>query len=558
MTSLRQKGTQQPLWGKVFVGDASGVRPYLVLDKQPPDPPPPPPGLIITNPYNLVAIDVSGDGRELASTGITDCYNGNGICIYRDPLVATLSGGSSPTKTFPGTMHLSANGKYGLTIEPADPVGGNIQRIDLTTGSNLSGIPGFYLLSLPDNGRVVTNDGTAILSYKKQLVALRDRGSETLPTAPGEQVGAAGVSADGSLAVFEASSGSSYSLNVFALATGEERVLWPGRGWNATISNDGSKVLFLANDENGASQAYLIGSDGTGLRALTDNYAGIQNAVLSGDGTACYVVTKAGRVFRLDTASLESRQLVGRTPVASGLFNSWMAEGSPGALISVSGAGLAELRRTAAAVPLPNTLAGFRITYNGTALPIFRVAPDEVWLQLPWDLAGDAATNPAILQIETDASDALFETPSLRILVRPNLGGFEADAAGTTIAAHSNFASLVTTQNPARPGEIVHFYSRGLGPVDPLVPIGQPAPANPPAQLVTPLQCAAQYTDVSSTQVSSPVNVLFAGPAPGLVGYYQVSVQLPTFTVTADEGLVCNVGQAPGSTPWGTIPMSPQ
>lgn len=175
------------------------------------------------------------------------------------------------------------------------------------------------------------------------------------------------------------------------------------------MSNDGSLILFLANDEKGTAQAYLIKSDGTGLRALTDNYAGIQNAILSGDGTACYVVTNAGRIFWLSLTTGASRQVVGRTPVAGyatpgsiaspgdlSIPPSWTAfsAGAPGMLLSMSGAGLAELRRTANSLPLPETLSGFRIIYNGTALPVRRTGPDEVQIQLPWACRETSSTRP--------------------------------------------------------------------------------------------------------------------------------------------------------------------
>lgn len=160
----------------------------------------------------------------------------------------------------------------------------------------------------------------------------------------------------------------------------------------------------------------------------------------------------------------------------------------------------------------------------------------------------------ATLKYETDANDAAFETPPVRVRVVPIAGGFERGPDGKTLAVHTAFDALVTTQNPARPGEIVHFYSRGLGPVDPVVPIGYPGPANPPAQLVTPLQCTAEYMDPSYSLISGPVDVLFAGLAPGLVGYYQVSLRVPMISQPADVSFLCTVG----SGIWGTVPVSPQ
>jgi len=90
-------------------------------------------------------------------------------------------------------------------------------------------------------------------------------------------------------------------------------------------------------------------------------------------------------------------------------------------------------------------------------------------------------------------------------------------------AIHQDFQSLVTLDKPAQPGEIVHFYAIGLGAVSPSVPTGHRAPANPPAAVVTPIQCSIE--DSVAATVSIPV--YFAGLAPGLSGIYQISVQLP-------------------------------
>jgi uncharacterized protein (TIGR03437 family) len=90
-------------------------------------------------------------------------------------------------------------------------------------------------------------------------------------------------------------------------------------------------------------------------------------------------------------------------------------------------------------------------------------------------------------------------------------------------AIHQDFSSLVTLDNPAQPNEIVNFYAVGMGPTNPSVPTGMPAPSNPPAIVVNPLQCSIGNPDGSY----APVAVRFAGLAPGMSGIYQVSIQLP-------------------------------
>jgi uncharacterized protein (TIGR03437 family) len=92
------------------------------------------------------------------------------------------------------------------------------------------------------------------------------------------------------------------------------------------------------------------------------------------------------------------------------------------------------------------------------------------------------------------------------------------------IAAHQDFLSLVSTASPARPGEYIHFYATDLGPVIPAPPVGLPAPLNPLSILAVPISCTlGVYGDRSPV----PVNVFFAGLAPGLLNVFQLDVQMP-------------------------------
>jgi uncharacterized protein (TIGR03437 family) len=100
----------------------------------------------------------------------------------------------------------------------------------------------------------------------------------------------------------------------------------------------------------------------------------------------------------------------------------------------------------------------------------------------------------------------------------PALPGVTYGAA----AIHDDFGSVVSDSNPARPGEVLHFYMTGLGAVDPPVGTGSPAP--------TDVIVRAQEAPVCrwwEAGTESPLEVLFAGLAPGLTGIYQVSMRMP-------------------------------
>jgi enamine deaminase RidA (YjgF/YER057c/UK114 family) len=106
-------------------------------------------------------------------------------------------------------------------------------------------------------------------------------------------------------------------------------------------------------------------------------------------------------------------------------------------------------------------------------------------------------------------------------------------------SAHQGFSGLITSNQPARPGEIIHLYASGFGPVTPPVPDGASAPATPLSRTVNPVTCGA--LDASGNLI--PLTLLFAGLAPGLTGVYQLDVQLPGSLPTGNAVQVrCGVG----------------
>jgi len=77
---------------------------------------------------------------------------------------------------------------------------------------------------------------------------------------------------------------------------------------------------------------------------------------------------------------------------------------------------------------------------------------------------------------------------------------------------------LVDVSNPASAGDILQVYCTGLGRVTNQPPSGAAAPYNPLAVTTT-------NPTVAIGGVST--NVLFSGLAPGLVGLYQVNIEVP-------------------------------
>jgi uncharacterized protein (TIGR03437 family) len=118
------------------------------------------------------------------------------------------------------------------------------------------------------------------------------------------------------------------------------------------------------------------------------------------------------------------------------------------------------------------------------------------------------------------------------------------DVPQISTTAHQDFSGPITAGQPARPGEIIHLYGSGFGPVTPSVPAGASAPAGALSWTVNPVTCGG--LDSAGNLVF--LKVLFAGLAPGMTGTYQLDVQLPSSLPAASAVEVrCGVGSSSGS-----------
>jgi len=97
--------------------------------------------------------------------------------------------------------------------------------------------------------------------------------------------------------------------------------------------------------------------------------------------------------------------------------------------------------------------------------------------------------------------------------------------------------------NPATRGDMVSVFLTGAGAYDTHVADGMPGPLEPPYPTPV-LGIAASISQPSvSTNLLWPVEVLFAGQAPGLIaGVVQVNLRIPSTAYPGKIGVVIHVG----------------
>jgi uncharacterized protein (TIGR03437 family) len=506
--------------------------------------------------YSIEAATLNGDGSVMGIIARRDCYGGSG-CVpvpkYRTEIAGT---------EFRGRMNLSRNGRFALLLGDGSMTSLGA-LVDLSSGQRFEWLDNMY--ALPRYGRRrVTSRGTALLAAPTELrlVELDSSTSVPVPDPPLEAV----IDDEGRAAVYEAAQTGSIGreLVYVDLGSGAVRLLATSAvPIEPCLSNDGQVLLFISSAQpSGVAQMFVMGADGAGLHQLTQDPSGITEIVLSGNGRVAYAVSAAGRLFRLDVESGATEQIIGRSMYLTAPSTSITPYPVPGSAFSIVGRGFAD-SADSAAPPLPLGLNGLELLLDGRPLPLQTVTPTNIVFQLPWEVT----LGKHRLEVKTEG-DAVFETaPPIELeILHEAFAQFEplgeqfrrsVSGAPYALAAHYDFGSLVTREKPARPGEVIHLYMTGLGPVEPAVESGAPSPSNPPARLRLPLSCHFAPKDIYTSE--RPAEILFAGLAPGFAGYYQLTIRIPQdVSIMYGDALIGCAFPDPGSGTSAWIPMEEQ
>lgn len=203
---------------------------------------------------------------------------------------------------------------------------------------------------------------------------------------------------------------------------------------------------------------------------------------------------------------------------------SFRAAPAPGSIVAIFGTNFASQLQLASTVPLSTSLGGVSVVFNGNIpAPLFFVSGGQINAQLPFGLTGSTAT----LSVRNSAGESATRTIPIAlfapgIFTTNGLGsgqGWVLFALEPTVVAGTAPAGSGLGSRAATAGDFLTIYCNGLGAVSPPVPDGRAAPTSEPFARTT--------TQPVVTIGGVPATVLFAGPVPGLVGLYQINVQVP-------------------------------
>jgi uncharacterized protein (TIGR03437 family) len=206
---------------------------------------------------------------------------------------------------------------------------------------------------------------------------------------------------------------------------------------------------------------------------------------------------------------------------------------APGTIAQVFGSGLAASSAQPGVIPVPNIFNGTYALIGPYQAPLYFLSDGQLNVQIPAEL-GSAQQYPILISVNNalslpDTIDFAPATPGiLSSFDGPNPPSVQEGAH--IRAQHNADFSLVTSANPAKPGEYVIMYLVGMGPTDPAVPSGAAAPSTEPLARVT-VQPTLKVDGQDAT-------IAFAGLTPGSVGLYQVTFQVPLNARSGDLDVV--------------------
>jgi uncharacterized protein (TIGR03437 family) len=225
------------------------------------------------------------------------------------------------------------------------------------------------------------------------------------------------------------------------------------------------------------------------------------------------------------------------TPTIAGVINA--ASGAtgavvPGMAISIFGSVLGPATGVSFAAPpaggtVATTLGGTQVMFDGTAVPVLFASNGQVNALAPFELASKANT---VLTVVYNGATSVGLTMPV-VASEPGLFSEAGTGMGQGSILNQDY-SINSSSHPAAAGSAIMLFGTGGGLTDPPSVDGT----------LNPISTTGMLTQtVTATIGGQTANVLYAGPAPGLVvGVMQINLTIPTGTPSGNVPVVVTVG----------------
>ncbi len=377
-------------------------------------------------------------------------------------------------------------------------------------GTNLENITKFGNAAIFANNATISADGstavfetnysgTAKPSPLTQIWEARQDGSPLRQLSSGP-FGAWGpsISADGKTVVFLQSG----QIKVVQLAADGQPVGQPV----AITTLHHSIALSPAISDDGLRVAFLIGPELVPTFGVASPPSSLPSRPLEFPAGAVYEINTDGT----GVTALYAPRAISPSGVVSAAGS--RLPPSPGGIFSVYGINFTgDQIANAGGFPLPDVLAGASVLVNGSKVPLLSVSPRQVNAQLPQETPAQSGN------FQVSFVDGT-KTPAQETKIVATAPDLFLTASFQVAAFHAGTGIPVDRDHPTHAGETLEMYGTGLGATNPVVPAGQPSPADPVAHTIALPEL--RIGDV-------PALVLFSGLTPRFAGVYQVNIVVP-------------------------------
>lgn len=156
------------------------------------------------------------------------------------------------------------------------------------------------------------------------------------------------------------------------------------------------------------------------------------------------------------------------------------------------------------------SLGGVQVFFDGIAAPILLSGYFQVNVQVPYEVAGRASTAVQLV-------NRGLPSPIVQVPVTPAAPGIFTNIGGSEARVLNQDATVNDVNNAAARGTIVSVFCTGGGQTSPPSATGALAALPLPVPLLP----------ITATIGGRSVEILYAGPAPGLAGVTQVNLRVP-------------------------------
>jgi len=323
-----------------------------------------------------------------------------------------------------------------------------------------------------------------------------------------------------------------------------------------SLNNKGEVAYFAKFDISPFTQGIFTGPDKVNDKVIA-NGDPLFGSVVSSIGTSEFggrFLNDKGQIAFSYALSNGLRGIAVATPVASntpppsltdgGIVNaaSFMAgsSASPGSIVSIFGSNFTSQLAIQPGDPLPTSLSGVKVTFNGMPAPLYFVAPGQINAQVPYEINGSTATVQVTNSVGQSNTQVINITPA-----SPAIFTADATGVGQAVVVFANSATIVgpvkpgTDWRPAHTGDTITIYANGLGAVTP--------PVNDGWNSCDKSICAPDFSNLTlrNTTVRPKVTIggvtvpdnliLYSGLAPQFAGLYQINLTIPSGITPSDN-----------------------